>query len=76
MNRRTLIFASLIVLFSLYIKLATDNQMLSLYGNNKGYGVDCLLIDVKFKLHVYHIRKRDMGYGVHGCPVFVDRRMS
>ena len=76
MLKRLIILASFIAISSVYIKMASSNQLLSLYGNFKGYGIDCTLVDSNLEIHTYHIRKRDMGYGIHGCPIFVDQRAS
>ncbi len=67
---RLIIIACLLGLLILYGYMAIERVSLSVYGNAKTHGVNCTFVDYKLNTHIYHIRNRNKGSGIDGCPVF------
>ena len=65
---------SIFILFIIlggYCIMYAYNAALGIYGEKVGtHGRNCMFIGPKFKVHELHIRGKDGGYGIHGCPIY------
>ena len=72
MIRKTLAFLSLFMIVSTYVHMYFDHKALGVYGTKKPFGKTCLFVDAKLNISRKHLKDHELGYGVHGCPIFID----
>lgn len=72
--RKFLAFGSLAFFCLGYTFMYTEDLALGFYGTKKSHGRDCMFVDAHLNTFEYHVRGRSIGYGVHGCPLFMKSR--
>ena len=72
MIRKSLAFLSLFMIVSTYVHMYFDHKALGVYGTKKPFGRTCTFVDAKLNFSKKHLMDKESGYGVHGCPIFID----
>ncbi|MEM8651204.1 MAG: hypothetical protein AAGF54_11790 [Pseudomonadota bacterium] len=71
---KKLAFGLGILTLSTYVYMYTTDEALSLHGEEVANGLSCMFIDAEFNIHQYYVSRKNLGYGIHGCPFFTQVR--